>query len=277
MTQEMSHAAARLAGHEAAVKRGRPVGGRFIRRGRLLSRSLYWIGWLALARRPTVTSGVERELDELGVGALRLVVSASVLLGLIATFQIAYQLQPYGAAAMSARTIGWFTARELGPLSVAILVIARSSAGIAGELASMSANGEIDALRAMGLDPVKYLVAPKLAALLVALPALGILADVLIPLGGWLGSTFFLGYSTNFVLNELRDALSERDLVVGIAKSLVFALVIVMAAADEGLSVGRRLSAIGSAAVRAVVFSLLGVLATDTLVNAVFYFIPRLL
>jgi phospholipid/cholesterol/gamma-HCH transport system permease protein len=252
------------------------VGGRFISRGRLAASAMYWLGWLAFSRRSGVSSGVARELMGLGVGALRLVASASVLVGLIATFQIAYQLAPYSAEAMSAQAIGWFAARELGPLAVAMLVVARSAAAIAGELASMSANAEIDALRAMGLDPVKYLVAPKLAALLIALPALTILADGLIVVGGWIGSTLFLGFTSGFYFEQFRGALEVRDLLVGLGKSVIFAFVLGIVASDEGLSVQRRVAAIGGATTRAVVFSLIGILGADTIVNAVFYFIPGL-
>ncbi|HUF27198.1 MAG TPA: ABC transporter permease [Gemmatimonadaceae bacterium] len=252
------------------------VGGRFISRGRLTLGALYWLAWLIVSPRVIVSAGVQREIEALGVGALRLVASASVLVGLIATFQIASQLTAYGAEAMASRAIGWFAARELGPLGVAILVIARSAAGTAGEFASMSAGGELDALRAMGLDPVKYLVAPKLAALLVALPTLTVVADGLIVFGGWIGNTVFLGYSTHFFLEQFRASFDVFDIFVGVGKSVVFAFIIGVIAADEGLSVERRVDAIGNAATRAVVFCLIGVLAADTVINAIFYFIPGL-
>jgi phospholipid/cholesterol/gamma-HCH transport system permease protein len=256
------------------VARGWKVAWRLADRWRLTRDALRWLAWLAFARPTVGRSGVARELEVLGLGALRLVMSASILVGLIATFQIAYQLHAFSAEAVSARAVGWFAAREIGPLSVALLVIARSSSAIAGELASMTANAEVDALRAMALDPIKYLVAPKLAAMLLALPSLTIIADAVIPLGGWIGNTMFLGFSTNYFLGQFRDAFAVRDLFVGLGKSVLFALVIVLVAADEGLSVERSVGSIGGAATRAVVWGLLGVLATDTLVNAVFYFIP---
>jgi phospholipid/cholesterol/gamma-HCH transport system permease protein len=258
---------------------GRPfvrVTGRILSRGRLALGALYWLAWLSVSRRIPVRTGIQRELETLGIGALFLVVPASMLVGIIVIIQIASQLLQFGAQAMSIRAIAWFTAREFGPVSAALLVVARSAAGIGGELASMRASGEIDALRAMGLDPVKYLVAPKLAALLIALPALTILSDALIILGGWIGSTLFLSYSSSFFVEEFRVAFELRDLVVGLGKSIVFAFIIGLVAADEGLNVEGRVAAIGEAATRAVVYSVLAVLAVDTLVNAVFYFIPGL-
>ena len=252
------------------------VSGRFIGRGRLAASALYWLGWIAFSKREVVSSGVQRELDWLGVGAVRLVAFSGVMVGLIATFQIAYQLAEYSAEVMSPRAIAWFAARELGPLCVALLVTARSASAIAGELAAMSANAEIDALRAMGLDPVKYLVAPKLAALLVALPTLTVLADGLIVVGGWIGNAFFLGFSSNFFLDQFRTAFVVRDIFVGLGKSVLFAFVLALVAADEGLSAGRRVGAIGEAATRAVVRCVIGVLAADTVVNAIVYFIPGL-
>ena len=256
------------------------VGGRFISRGRLAARSAYWLAAL-LAPRPLehpapVTSGVVRELDLLGFGAIRLVAASSLLVGLITVFQAAYQLAPYGAEVVSARALAWFVAREIGPIVVAILVVARSAAAIAGEFASMTANGEIDALRVMGLDPVKYLVTPKVAALLIALPTLTAIAIALAVIGGWIGMSVVLGYNTGLYLEHLHESLAVRDVGVGLAKSVLFAAIIGIVAADEGLRVERRVAAIGAAATRSVVYCLLGVLGADTAVNAFVYFIPGL-
>ena len=251
-------------------------GSRFLSRGRVAIGAMQWLGWIIISPRSVVSGGVARELDALGVGALRLVGSASILVGLIATFQVAYQLKKFSAESVSALAIGWFATRELGPLVVALLVITRSASAIAGELAAMTTSSEIDALRAMSLDPVKYLVAPKLAALFIALPALTIIADGLITLGGWLGTTFFLGFNSRFYLEQIRSSLAISDLAIGVVKSLLFGFVIAIVASDEGLGVERRVGAIGEAASRAVVYCLLGVLTADTLINAVFYFIPSL-
>lgn len=237
---------------------------------------MYWLAWLSVSRRAGGATGIQREFDELVSGALRLVLASSILMGLIATFQVAYQLHDWGAESISIRTIAWFGSRELGPVSVALLIVARSAAAIAGELASMRASAEIDALRVMGLDPVKYLVAPKLAALLLALPALTVVADGLIALGGWLGSWLFLGFSTSYYVEQFRISFELRDLIVGLGKSVIFAFVIVLVAADEGLNVEGKVTSIGEAATRAVVYSVILVLVADTLVNAIFYFIPGL-
>ena len=257
-----------------------PLGGRFISRGRLALRSAYWLASLLAPQPPErltpVTASVTRELDVLGFGAIRLVAASALLVGLITVFQAAYQLAPYGAEVVSGRALAWFVAREIGPIVVAILVVARSAAAIAGEFASMSTNGEIDALRVMGLDPVKYLVVPKLAALLIAVPALTTIAVMLAVVGGWLGMSVVLGYNTALYLESLHESLAIRDVGVGLAKSVIFASLIGMIAADEGLRVERHVSAIGAAATRSVVYCLLGVLGADTAVNAFVYYIPGL-
>jgi phospholipid/cholesterol/gamma-HCH transport system permease protein len=250
--------------------------GRFISRTAIAFGATYWLAWLFAGRRPGGSTALGRELEGLGVGALRLVGGASVLVGLIATFQLAFQLQQYGAESLSGRVIGWFAAREIGPLVVGLIVVTRSASAIAGELGAMSANHEIDAMRAMGIDPVKYLVAPKLGALLLALPALTIVSDGLITFGGWIASTFFLRSDTLYYLGEVRSAFALRDFVIGVGKSVLFSFVIGIVAADEGLNVAPQVGAIADATSRAVVFCLLGVLAMDTFVNAVFYFIPGL-
>src|SRR5436853_287884 len=121
------------------------LGGRFLSRGRVALGALHWLSWIIVSPRSVVSGGVARELDTLGVGALRLVGSASILVGLIATFQVAYQLKQYGAESVSALAIGWFATREVGPLVVALLVVTRSASAIAGEFAAMTSGGEIDA------------------------------------------------------------------------------------------------------------------------------------
>jgi phospholipid/cholesterol/gamma-HCH transport system permease protein len=252
------------------------LSGRFMSRRRVAVGSVYWLGWLIGSPRTFVSTGFGRELDAYGVRSLRLVGSASVLVGLIATFQLAYQLHQFSAEAMTAKGVAWFAWRELGPIVVALLVVTRSASAIAGELAAMTANAEIDALRAMGLDPIKYLVAPKLAALLVALPALTIISDGMITVGAWIGNVFFLRSNTAHYLEEVRNSAALRDISIGVGKAFLFSFVIAIIAADEGLNVDRRVGAIGEATTRAVVFCLLGVLATDTFINAVFYFIPGL-
>jgi phospholipid/cholesterol/gamma-HCH transport system permease protein len=257
------------------VPRAKPTG-RFLSRGRVAVGTVRWLVWIVLRPRSVVSHGVAREIHALGVGALWLVTSAAVLVGLIETFQIAYQLDRYGAQSLSALGIGWFATREIAPLIVALLVVSRSASGITGELAAMTENGEIDALRAMSLDPIKYLAAPKLAALCVALPSLTIIADGLIIGGGWVGSAFFLGINSRSYLEEIRTALMMSDLAIGVGKSFLFAFIIAIIATDEGLSVERGALAIGEAASRSVVLCLLGVLTADTLVNAVFFFIPSL-
>jgi phospholipid/cholesterol/gamma-HCH transport system permease protein len=261
------------------ARRARPffaATSRFLSRGRLALGALYWLAWLLVSRRIPIRTGIQREIATLGIGALPLVLPASLFVGVIAIIQIASQLLDFGAQAMSIRAIAWFTAREFGPVGAALMVVARSASGIAGELAAMRAGAEIDALRAMGLDPVKYLVAPKLAALLFGLPALTVFSNALIIFGGWIGTTVALDYSTDFFVEEFRQAFEMRDLVVGLGKSIVFAFIIGFVAADEGLNVESRVTAIGEAARRAVVYSVLYVLAADTLVNVIVYFIPGL-
>lgn len=269
MTAPLAHPATTWTGRSSPARR-------FVTRRGIALGSLYWLFWIAGSRRGVASSSVARELDVLGVGALRLVIASSLLVGLIVTFQLAYQLEQFSAVALGAKAVGWFAWRELGPVTVATLVVSRSASSIAGELATMSANAEIDALRAMELDPIKYLVAPRVAALLVAIPALTIIADGLITVGSWMGHTFFLGLNTRFFLEQMHSPAATRDLLIGLAKAILFALILGVVPAYEGLVVDGHGRSIGDASSRAVVYSLLAVLATDTFVNAVFYFIPGL-
>ena len=140
-----------------------------------------------------------------------------------------------------------------------------------GANASHSPHGTLTVLQGAALY-----VGAVLGTGVIALPALTIIADGLITIGGWIGSSFFLRYNTLFYLEQLRSAFAVRDLVLGLLKAFLFGFVIAFVAADEGLNVGRGVGLIGDATTRAIVFCLLGVLAADSFVNAVFYFIPGL-
>ena len=132
------------------------------------------------------------------------------------------------------------------------------------------------------LRGLHYQLPPAAQAKLVAdglcyvepVPFLTVLANAGIVAGGWVGNVIFLGFNTSYFLEQFRNAYELRDLFVGLAKSLLFGFVLGVIAADEGLSVHRRFAEIGQAATRSVVYSLIGVLAADTIVNVVFYFIP---
>ena len=207
-----------------------------------------------------------------GVNSIPILSLISMFIGVVLALQGAYQLQKLGAAYYVTALVGVSMTRELGPLITAILISGRSGSAFAAELGTMKVSEEIDALDAMGLDAVRYLVVPKYIAMLIMMPCLTILSD----LAGILGGGFFemaqLGQSLSTFVLATRDALVLRDITTGLIKSLVFALVITKVGCYEGLSVKGGAEGVGKATTSSVVVSIFLVILADVIFTAIFYY-----
>ena len=163
--------------------------------------------------------------ERAGVDALPIVALISFLLGMILAFQSAVPMKRFGAEIFVADLIGLSMLRELGPLMTAILLAGRSGAAFAAEIGTMRVNQEIDALTTMGLDPVRFLVAPRIIAAVLMTPLLTIFSDVVGLLGGALTmQTFAIPFTTFF--KEVDSAVTLTDFLAGFVKSFVFAILV---------------------------------------------------
>jgi len=162
--------------------------------------------------------------------------------------------------------------RELGPLITAIVIAGRSGSAFAAEIGTMKVAEEVDALEAMGLNSVKYLVVPKYLALLVMLPCLTLLSDLAGILGGGIFEVLQLDQSFVMFLMATRDALLMRDVWTGLVKSLVFALIITKVGCYEGFSVQGGAEGVGKATTSSVVVSIFLIIFADVLFTALFYY-----
>src|SRR3989449_9599835 len=161
-----------------------------------------------------------------GVNSIPIVSLISLFIGIILALQGAYQLQKFGAAYYVTALVGVSMTRELGPLITAIVIAGRSGSAFAAEIGTMKVAEEIDALEAMGLNSVKYLVVPKYLAMLVMMPCLTLISDLAGILGGGLFEIWQLHQSYSTFLFATRDALVMRHISPGLPKSLMFALII---------------------------------------------------
>jgi phospholipid/cholesterol/gamma-HCH transport system permease protein len=210
--------------------------------------------------------------DASGVRALPIIVLLGVLVGLIMAFQGAVLMKQFGAEIYIADFVGLSVCRELGPLITAIIVAGRTGSAFAAELGTMKVNEEIDALTTMGLDPVRFLVIPRVVAATLMTPLLAIFAD-LAGLAGGAAVMTGLGYPLVTYVNRAAAVVSSIDFTSGLFKALVFGLLVASSGCLCGLRTGEGASAVGNSATRAVVSSIVMIVLADGLFAVLFYYL----
>ena len=206
-----------------------------------------------------------------GARALPITGMLGFLIGLIIAFQGAVLMKQFGAEIYIADSVGMLVLRELGPLMTAIIVAGRTGSAFAAELGTMKVNEEIDAFTTMGLDPVRFLVVPRVLAATLMTPLLAIFAN----LAGLMGGAVVMmgiGFPLVTYANRVAEAVSSIDLVSGLFKALVFGLLISMAGCLCGLRTGEGASAVGRSATRAVVSSIVMIVIADGIFAVAFYY-----
>jgi phospholipid/cholesterol/gamma-HCH transport system permease protein len=207
-------------------------------------------------------------IQEIGADALPVTSAANLLIGIIIGFLGVSQLEPLGAVAYVPGLVVVAHFRELGPLVTAIVVAGRSGAGLASEIATMKVSEEIDALRSMGFDPVRWLVIPRCLALAATVPVLTWLGDLLALVGGLAATTVITNMTPHSYLAATADHITVSHLFVGLVKSPFLALSIGLIACGQGLAASGGAAAVGSRTTTAVVQSIFAVIV----VSAVFTF-----
>ena len=208
--------------------------------------------------------------ERVGADALPIVTLFSFLLGMILAFQSAVPMKRFGAEIFVADLIGLSMLRELGPLMTAILIAGRSGAAFAAEIGTMRVNQEVDALTTMGLDPVRFLVTPRIIAALLMTPLLVVYADLVGLIGGAITmQSFSIPFST--FMKEVDSAVTLTDFLAGFVKSFVFALLIAGIGCLRGLQTGAGASAVGESATRAVVSGIILLVVVDGLFAVAYY------
>jgi phospholipid/cholesterol/gamma-HCH transport system permease protein len=213
---------------------------------------------------------VWRICERVGADALPIVGLISFLLGVILAFQSAVPMRRFGAEIFVADLIGLAMLRELGPLMTAILLAGRSGAAFAAEIGTMTVNQEVDALTTMGLDPVRFLVTPRIIAALLMTPLLTLFADLISLIGGAITlQSFAIPYVT--FVHEVEGIVDFSDFMAGFVKSFVFAILIAGIGCLRGLQTTAGASSVGNAATRAVVSGIVLLVAVDGIFAFIYY------
>jgi phospholipid/cholesterol/gamma-HCH transport system permease protein len=235
--------------------------------------SLAFLGDLILAFGRVISGRSAMRLRELmsasyqaGPNALGIIVLTSTLVGMILAYLGAAQLQQFGAAIYVADLVAIGMLREMGALMTAVVMSGRTGAAYAAQLSTMQTNEEIDAIRTLGIDPMEYLVIPRVIGLVVMMPLLVIFANALGILGGAIVAGG-MGVTPLQYLNQLGVSLSLTHFGVGMVKALIFALLIAIAGCRAGMSSGRSSAAVGQATTEAVVTSVIYLIIADAAIN----------
>jgi len=215
---------------------------------------------------------VVRVAETAGVNALPIIVLVSFLMGVIMAFQGAISLRRFGADIFVANLVGLAMLRELGPLMTAIILAGRSGSAFAAELGTMTVREEIDALKTMGLDPVRFLVVTRVIAAVVMTPLLTVFADLLGLIGGAVVMRSF-GIPLVTFYHQVQYQVTYGSFVGGLVKSFVFGILVAAIGCLRGLQTTTGASAVGESTTRAVVSGIVLIVITDGIFSVVYYYL----
>jgi phospholipid/cholesterol/gamma-HCH transport system permease protein len=208
----------------------------------------------------------------LGVQAVPLVLLIGFLMGLISAFQAAVPMRMFGADLFVANLLGLSLTRELGPLMAAIVLAGRSGSAFAAELGTMKINEELNALNTMGVDVMRYLVAPRLMAGVLMMPILATLVTAAGIVGGMLVMMSF-GFAPTAFMNQMLQYVTYGDFMGGLLKALVFGLLVAAVGCLRGLQTGQGATSVGRSATSAVVTGIVLIAAADGLFAILYYYL----
>jgi phospholipid/cholesterol/gamma-HCH transport system permease protein len=221
-------------------------------------------------RAPFRASSFFRHAERAGVESVPLVALVSFFLGLTMALLTGYQLQRFGTERLIPGLVAIGFTRELGPLMTGIMLAARIGASFTAELGTMQVSEEIEAIEAMGIGPLRFLVAPRMLALFFLMPCLSTISNISAIFASSLISKAYFSIAFPYFLDLVRDSLLIRDLITGVFKSLMFGLLIAAIACYRGLSVKGGAAGVGTATTASVVTAITVVIGVDTLYNIVY-------
>jgi phospholipid/cholesterol/gamma-HCH transport system permease protein len=238
----------------------------------LLIESLYWLFFGLHRKQPVRVSAIFSEAVKIGVSAIPILAMLCFAVGVMLAIQGIATLKTFGAESQVVVGIAISVTREFSPLIVSILVAGRSGSAITARIGTMLESQEIDALRVIGINPVRYLAAPLLVAMLLSLPMLTILGDVMGLLGGAVYSALEMHMSLGNYADRTFEVLTVDDVRQGLIKSVIFAGIIVLVGVSNGFQVRGGAEGVGRATTRSVVLSISFIVLADMIFT---YFLNR--
>jgi len=226
-----------------------------------------------LFQPPYYWSDILEQMDIIGVGSLPIVILTGFFIGAVMVLQTAAQFIRFGQTALTADAVALALVRELGPTISGLLVTGRNGSSIASELGSMVVTEQVDAMRAMGTDPTRKLVTPRMIATVLMLPLLTAMADLSGLIGGFVVSTFTLRLGAVAFWTRAVDALDFSDLMQGLTKPLIFCFILSTVGCYHGLRVRGGTQGVGRATTSAVVASSVFILVANFFLTKIMLFL----
>jgi len=223
-----------------------------------------------IIRSPHYSDDILLQMDAIGVGSLFIVSLIGFFSGVVMALQMSRALSTYGAEGQIGQIVSITLVRELGPVLASLLVAGRNASGIASELGSMRVTEQIDAMRALGTDPIQKLVTPRLIAMAVVLPLLTIIADFLGLIGGWFIAYGMLNITTSQYWSTAWRALEYNDLTQGLLKPFLFAIVIALVGCYYGINTTGGTQGVGRSTTKAVVVASVWIFIITSLLDPLF-------
>ena len=229
--------------------------------------SLSWKALRQVARRPFETQSLLHQMEALGVRSLGIVTVTSVFIGMVMTIQFAFGLRRFGGVEYIPRVIVLSFLRELAPTLTAVIVGGRIGSGMAAEVGAMNVTEQVDAIRALGADPAKKLVLPRVGAAIIVMPILSLIALFLGSLGAMFVCAAEYGISPTFFLRTSLDNVRMSDLWSGMGKTPVFGFIIAIIGCHFGLKTTGGTEGVGQSTTKTVVAVSISILIADFLLT----------
>lgn len=223
------------------------------------------------AGRKAVSGIIYKQVYFTGIEAFSIISWIAAILGIIIVTQAISILPMFGGEMLIGQILVWVVIRELGPVFAAIIVIARSGTAMAAELGSMRVNNEVIALEAMGIDPRRYLVMPRVIGTAISVFVLTFYFEAITILGGYLLAGFGKRITFAVYISSVLETMGFMDIIASLLKSVIFGLIIGAAATVHGLRVGKSITQIPQETTKAVITSLFLVFVVDGIITAIFF------
>ena len=221
-------------------------------------------------RLPFRAASFFRHTERVGVDSVPLVGLVSFFLGLTMALLTGYQLQRFGTERLIPGLVAIAFTRELGPLLTGIMIAARIGAAFTAELGTMQVSEEVEAIEAMGIGPLRFLVAPRMLALVLLMPCLSTVSNMAAIFASGLVCKAYFSIAFPYFFDLVKDSLLIRDIITGILKSFLFGLLIAAIACYRGLTVKGGAAGVGASTTSSVVTAITAVIGFDTLYNVIY-------
>lgn len=238
----------------------------------LLTDALYWIIIGPFKKKPVKQSSLFEQMVFMGTNSIVIVFFVCFFTGIVLAMQSAYQLEKMGGTIYVASLVSIAICRELGPVLTALVLAGRIGAAITAEIGSMKVNEQLEALETMGINPIRFLVSPKVLALFLMLPCLTVVGDIAGILGGFLVGITDLKINPHLYMQVVYKFLTLKDIYTGLSKALVFALIISLVGCYQGLHTKGGAVGVGKATTVSVVTSFIMIIVADCLITGIYYY-----